>query len=174
MEFQKANNRNANIDYKPNSNDGTETNCASCVVVYEMRRRGLDITAIPYDEKNSTMFDLHEHYGSIWKNEKGGTPSVTKHKGKNFEEMKSKMLNQCKAVGRYHIGINWRDEKIEKGHVITAERLEDDSIIFYDPQDGSFINFNEYKELDMLYIESIRVDNLIVDDDKLKIIARSL
>lgn len=174
MEFQKANSRNANIDYKPNANNGTETNCASCVIVYEMRRRGLDITAMPYDENNTIMFDLHENYGSIWKNEKNGTPSVTKHKGKGFEEMKSKMLNQCKAVGRYHIGINWRDGESEKGHVITAERLKNGSFIFYDPQNGSFINFDEYIALDMLYIESIRVDNLIVDEEKLKIIARSL
>ena len=61
-----------------------------------------------------------------------------------------------------------------KGHVITAERLKNGSFIFYDPQNGSFINFDEYIALDMLYIESIRVDNLIVDEEKLKIIARSL
>lgn len=177
MEFRSANERRANVDYKPRTE--TEENCSLCVVVYEMRRRGLDITALPFDEKNKIMDELQRDYTAIWRNEKGNKPGVTAHRGQSFDEMKRKMLAQCKSVGRYHIGLNWtvfeNGKQVEKGHVLTAERLQDDSFIIYDPQDGSFVNIDEYDALYSIdYIESIKVDRLVVDVEMLRAISRPL
>jgi len=175
MSFMEADGNKSNLDY--NKVEKADENCVECIIVYEMRRRGLDLTAMPYDEENEEMKELQSNFGSIWRNEKDKIAQVTKHKGGTYEEMKRKMLNQCKAPGRYHIGLNWRvmegDIEKEKGHVLVAERLEDGSFIYHDPQDGSFTTPDEYNAIYGIdYLESIKVDKLIVDEKKLKAIAR--
>ena len=168
MTFTKANERNANINYKPKS--PTAENCALCIAVYEMRRRGLDITAKPYDPKNKIMLELQKDYQKIWLDKNGHAAQVTKHDDdkKDYLKMKDRMLAQCKVVGRYHIGINW----IGGGHVITAERLKDGTIIFYDPQNGKFVNIDDYAHAYKIdYLESIRVDNIRINESMLKEIA---
>lgn len=78
---------------------------------------------------------------------------------------------QTKAVGRYHIGINMSEDK---GHVITAERLPDGRIYFYDAQDGAFLKLEEYAARDVEYFEVLKVDKLLLRPDVFRQIARWL
>lgn len=74
-------------------------------------------------------------------------------------------------VGRYHIGINM-PENI--GHVITAERLPNGKIIYYDAQNGVFLKLEEYTANRVEYFEILKVDKLLLRPDIFKQIARWL
>ena len=65
MTFEEADNGRANV-YRDRSN------CATCVVAHELRLRGFDITALPYDDTEGSMSRLlSENTRSIWLTAKG-------------------------------------------------------------------------------------------------------
>lgn len=154
MTFFEANNGRANINY--GKGGIYQENCQSCVVVHEARLRGLDITALGYSgKKDSVQFQLGEHFEDAWINPKTGkVPNPTIIKG---EDMISKAEKQMQVQGRYHIGINISDKV---GHVITAERTQDNKLIFYDPQDGRFVNISSLSNA--AFLEIIKVDKMII------------
>lgn len=61
-----------------------------------------------------------------------------------------------------------------RGHVITAERLEDGRIIYYDAQDGAFLKLEKYVVRNVEYFEVLKVDKLLLRYDVSKLIARWL
>jgi hypothetical protein len=81
-----------------------------------------------------------------------------------------KLEKSTKAAGRYHIGINMENG----GHVITAERLDNGQMIFYDAQSGAFLNLEEYANRDVEYLEILKVDKLLLRKDLFRAIARVL
>jgi len=94
-------------------------------------------------------------------------PQVTRINGSSDAEIISKIEKQSKGVGRYHVGIN---KKNESGHVIAAERLKSGELLFYDAQSGEFINIKELDDID--YIELLKVDKLLFNVDMLKAISK--
>lgn len=72
----------------------------------------------------------------------------------------------------YHIGINMSENR--GGHVITAERLPNGKMIYYDAQNGSFLRLEEYATSGVEYFEVVKVDKLILRPDIFKQIARLL
>lgn len=164
MTFLEADNGRANVNYR--KGDIYQQNCQSCVVVHEARLRGLDITSLGYsDKKDSIQFKLGEHFENAWINPKtGNVPSSTKIKG---EDLLSKVEKQMKAVGRYHVGINYN--AIE-GHIITAEKTADGKLYLYDAQSGNFINIDEFKDAES--IEILKVDKLLISKDILREISK--
>lgn len=171
MTFIEANEGRSNAYY----GKGYEytSNCQSTVVVHEARLRGLPVTALGYDgREGSTSYELGEHFESIWRNPKtGNTPSPTVLRGKDFADMLTKIEKATNATGRYHIGINMPENK---GHVITAERLSKERIVFYDAQNGAFLNLEEYAASNVEYFEVLKVDKLLLDKDIFRRIARLL
>lgn len=180
MTFLEANEGRSNASW--GKGEKYSENCQISVVVHEARLRGLDVTAIGFDNNpNSVQYRLARSFQDIWKNPKTNiTPTPDILKEETFDEMLKKLLGPAtKAIGRYHIGINPRDEKNKKddikkneGHVITAERLPDGQIYFYDPQIGVFVNFKEYEAKDIEYLEVLKVDKLLIRPDLFKVIAR--
>ena len=154
MTFSEANNGRANVNYRKGGI--YQENCQSCVVIHEARLRGLDITSLGYsDKKDSVQFKLGEHFEEAWINPKTGkTPSPTIIKG---DDLLSKAEKQMQAVGRYHVGVNISD-KI--GHVITAERMQDNKLLLYDPQDGQFVNISSLTNA--VFLEIIKVDKMVI------------
>ena len=75
------------------------------------------------------------------------------------------------AVGRYHIGVNFKNGS---GHIITAERLNNGHLICYDAQSGTFLYIDEYSARDVEYLEIIKVDKLSIRKDWFKAIASLL
>lgn len=79
--------------------------------------------------------------------------------GSLLDALLCKVEAQTRAAGRYHIGINMSENK---GHVITAERLADGRITYYDAQTGAFLKLEEYATLDVEYFEVLKVDKLLL------------
>lgn len=166
MTFFEANNGRANINY--GKGGIYQENCQSCVVVHEARLRGLDITALGYSgKKDSVQFQLGEHFEDAWINPKTGkVPSSTKIKG---EDLLSKVEKQMKAVGRYHVGINYNEQD---GHIITAERTENGKLLLYDAQSGLFWSEKEFKKA--MFIEILKIDKLLINPKMLKGISKTI
>ena len=111
---------------------------------------------------------LGENFQKIWINAKTGkTPQVTLLKSDNDDDLFRRLDKSMSAIGRYHVGINQTNDR---GHVITAERMPSGKLLFYDPQNGSFLNIREFNELESF--EVIKVDKLLFKLDMLKAISR--
>ena len=167
MSFEEATNGQSNI-----SRD-TE-NCASCVVVHEMRLRGYDISALKYDARDGSISKLlSEDTRSIWMTAKGKTPEFSALIGGEPDEIVKAIEKQTQPIGsRYHIG--W-DISEELGHVVTAERTAN-GLVIYDPQKNTFLSLEEVVS-DMMSeskIQLLRVDRLLLRSDLLEFISSSL
>lgn len=171
MAFFDADEGRANISW--GKSNEYATNCQAAVAVHEARLRGLNVTALGYDDrKGSVSYELGEHFESIWQHPKTGkTPKPTVLRGKSFDDMFGKVETTTKATGRYHIGINMPGNK---GHVITAERFSDGRIMFYDAQNGAFLKLEEYAIRDVEYFEVLKVDKLLLRPDIFRQIARPI
>lgn len=170
MPFLEANEGRGNVDFSKGS-QFTE-NCQIAVAVHEARLRGLNVTSLGYDaDKNSISYRLGERYQDIWEHPKTHkTPTPTTLNNTSFDTMLSKLETATKAVGRYHIGINMK----YGGHVITAERLADGRMMYYDAQSGTFLKIEEYAARDVEYFEVIKVDKLLLRRDLFKSVAKVL
>lgn len=154
-------------------------NCQSCVVVYEARLRGLDITALQLLD-NKTAANLSGKSNLAWwkldKDEHPQIQMIYSEKG----DLQVQLNKQTVGVGRYHIGVNYTEkvyndskgvwEEIEKGHIFVAQRFKDGRIFYYDPQKNEFINMRDYID-SANSLELIKVDKLRLNLDVLKEIA---
>lgn len=170
MPFLEANEGRGNVDFSKGK-QFTE-NCQITVAVHEARLRGLNVTSLGYDaDKNSISYKLGERYQDIWEHPKTHkTPTPTTLHNASFDTMLSKLETATKAVGRYHIGINMK----YGGHVITAERLADGRMMYYDAQSGTFLKIEEYAARDVEYFEVLKVDKLLLRRDLFKSVAKVL
>lgn len=170
MPFLEANEGRGNVDFSKGK-QFTE-NCQITVAVHEARLRGLNVTSLGYDaDKNSISYKLGERYQDIWEHPKTHkTPTPTTLHKASFDTMLSKLETATKAVGRYHIGINMK----YGGHVITAERLADGRMMYYDAQSGTFLKIEEYAARDVEYFEVLKVDKLLLRRDLFKSVAKVL
>lgn len=141
-------------------------NCQSCVVAYEMRRRGFDVQAVG-NTANSIPRVLSHHTELAWLDDNGNTPKskeVTWVWDANKDTMVKSMIanldKMTKEVGRYHIKWTWGNAR--SGHIITCERLANGKLRIYDPQNGKEIsNLSEYgKGFLHNSLKVLRVDNL--------------
>lgn len=165
--FLEADRGMANVNF--GNGELYENNCQCCVAVHEARLRGLNLTAVGYNtDTSSIQWQLGEHFEDIWINPKTGkTPQVTRLKAENNDLLLSKLDKSMSAAGRYHIGINFAEDK---GHVITAERLQSGKVLFYDPQNGAFLNIEEYTNVESL--EVLKVNKLLFAKDVIKAISK--
>lgn len=151
---------------------GYHINCQSCVVAYEMRRRGYDVEAnqntkrkgnIPYELSYTTEKAWLDDNGNVPKKQRAGGRYVDGYKIKNktFKVMMSEFEDMTSTPGRYHINFGWKNRR--SGHIITMERFKDGTMRIYDPQCGMVItDFKAYaKHFSLVYgISILRVDNL--------------
>lgn len=134
---------------------GDNNNCQSCVVVYEARRRGINLTALKFKEiRNDIALNLGYNSGIAFVDSKGNAPKVHEIRGTD-EEMARQLKKAMENKGRYHIGNNRGND----GHIIVAEKLDDKTLILYDPQTNGTYTIEDFvKKSD--YIEYLRVDKL--------------
>lgn len=151
---------------------GYHINCQSCVVAYEMRRRGYDVEANQNTKrKGNTPYELSYTTEKAWLDDNGNVPKKQraggryvdgyKIKNKTFKVMMSEFEDMTSTPGRYHINFGWKNRR--SGHIITMERFKDGTMRIYDPQCGMVItDFKAYaKRFSLVYgISILRVDNL--------------
>lgn len=119
---------------------GCKTNCQSCVLAYEARRRGYDVCAMPKDSKDRAlkeMLSLHPEAAYINPNT-GYSPDVkSSFDGVLWRDCSSvkKMELICNAIGNGHRGVLKYLTKMGSGHVVNIVCDSGKPFIF-DPQRG--------------------------------------
>ena len=150
----------------PNYKKKFTINCQSCVVAYEMRRRGFDVQAVG-NTANSIPRVLSHHTELAWLDDNGNTPKSKEvtwvwdaNKDTMVKSMIANLETVTKEVGRYHIKWTWGNAR--SGHIITCERLTNGVLRIYDPQNGKEItDFTDYgKGFLHNSLKVLRVDNL--------------
>ena len=132
MNFQQADGGAPNPNYKKGG--GYKTNCQSCVVVYELRRRGFDVETLP-NFKGSMSDVLSYDTRLAWIDRKTGKhpeyikPSQPTCK-KSFEWLKENI----KSKNRYTIEFLWKDAT--RGHIVHLFKNNKGILSIYDPQNG--------------------------------------
>lgn len=163
-----------NTEYNE-SNKPYHENCQSCVVAYELRRRGYDVTALPnLGAIGNIPYELSFKTEDAWINPATLDPPqkiniIGIKKGKRDLKSQWEILNelreQTKSPGRYH--VNWKWEGKEIGHIVTFERYKNGKCRWYDAQTGELDCFNKeiYKQIDLRNgISILQVDNLLIND----------
>ena len=164
MTHEQANGHEPNKDYR--NGDAFIMNCQSCVVAYEARRRGLNVTALGYDPAiNSPSYKLSNDCTLAFQEAK---VRVVNPKGRQLSQ---KMIDDAtKEQGRYFFG--W-DKKGGDGHIIIAERMKDNTLVLYDPQDGQYWNVNDiFTNAINAKVTSMKVDELLFKNELVKDLMR--
>lgn len=178
MTHEQADEHHANPNYIKGEKNGYNTNCQSCVVAYEMRRRGFDVEALRHiwgDETNGP-WKLSLQTESAWIDMKtGDIPKKTlcggaydvdargRLKYKTIGMVNEDLNTATIAPGRYHISWVWK--KKDYGHVIVAERFPDGKMRLFDPQTGEIFDWgNKSKGIDLHKgVYALKVDDLLLN-----------
>ena len=137
MNEEQANKGNANPNFHLGRASGYWNNCQTCVVAYELRRRGYDVSALPKKD-NPTMTNLSLHTNLAWIDPNTGkepsyieSDKVTTPK-RTYKWMKS----EIEPGGRYTIEFYW---DTVGGHIVHARKDNNGEVEMYDPQCGRIV-----------------------------------
>ncbi len=148
----------ANPNYLPDYKEYS-MNCQRCVVAYEMRRRGYDVTALytfKGDRQSKTYFGQNGiFYGAFrhTKVERVGGPQV-KSTIKNIENKMSGFGDGSRAI----IEVQWKNKKA--GHVFSVENHHGKTV-YVDAQTGEHVSIGNYlSRAKLSSVKITRTDNL--------------
>lgn len=132
------------------------TNCQRCVVAFECRQRGYDVTA----SKRLLADPLPNSKNEAgWPNAfKNGSKGLMRCPGKDTESMKDNVESLMRAFGngaRAAVSVKWK--KRRAGHVFIAVN-ENGKIKYYDPQSGK-IGYNGLDRAKPDKTMVLRIDN---------------
>ena len=148
MAHEQADMKHPNPHYR--EDEQYRINCQSCVVAYELRRRGLPVEAFG-NIKGSMGGTLAHNTRSAWLDADGKMPEpivckqtltgrtidrrgYVRSTYSSVDDVWKDFIKQTSEEGRYHISWNWNGKK--NGHIITMETFADGTRRFYDPQTG--------------------------------------
>lgn len=131
-------------------------NCTNCVVAYEMRKRGYNVTACSAGENRR----LRNKPFSAWKD--GIIESTS---GKGVDDIRGFFLGK-KDGTTVEIAVEfpatmWYNKP--KGHVFVAEKI-DGKVVFIDPQIGKILDESIFEDVIDNKTQFMRIDNLDVSD----------
>lgn len=134
MTFEDADSGNVNPNY---GKKGYDTNCQTCTIVNEARRRGYDVEALP-NTPNSMSEKLARQYTFAWIDPKTGKrPEFIKDNSKDSpKKYLGFMKNTVKPGERYVIGFTWKG-KGNSGHIVNLDLTENGELRIKDNQRGS-------------------------------------
>lgn len=117
---------------------GYRTNCQSCVVAYEARRRGFDVTTKP-NTRGSALDKLSRASHEAWIDPKTGkTPE--RPKSNEFvttpKKCRNMLENTIQPGERYTFGHSWKGRS-HCGHIICADKDSKGNLRLFDPQSGT-------------------------------------
>ncbi len=129
MAFEKADGKKANPNY---GQKGYSTNCQSCVVTYEARRRGFDVQTL---SRNETMERLSHQTNLAWIDPSTGKHPeyMTSEKVKNASQCRDWLDGVIEKGNRYTIEFSWKGHG-NTGHIVHIDRLDNGRMRIYDPQ----------------------------------------
>ena len=149
MNFRQADGGSPNPNYKKGG--GYAKNCQTCVVAYELRRRGFNVEALS-NYKGSMSEVLSYNTSLAWVDRNSGKPPAYIIPGKRtvkqaFEYLKTDLEKER----RYTIEFSWKNKTF--GHIIHLWKNKDNILSLYDPQNG--INTRGNDDV-MRYLEKVR------------------
>lgn len=133
-------------------------NCQRCVSAYEARRRGYDVTALPYIKNRADDLPYTEKengWPNVYKNGRNDLIPIISTTKKN---VKKKVIQQMEDWGdkaRAIIKVCWR---WNSGHVFIAEN-RNGNIVFLDPQSGNLDVGNYFNYIKVKKTHMLRIDN---------------
>ena len=131
-------------------------NCTHCVPAYELRKRGYDVSALPYtDDPNGLSYDPFD----AWKD-----PIIHKTPGSDREAIERAMASYGDGA-RVEIDVGWAtsDGSGFDGHVFVAEQ-RDGKTYFIDPQNGDADVSWYFDHVQPGATRFARIDNLTPSD----------
>ena len=182
MEREKADQgrANPNFDSVSASSEGFHTNCQTCVVAYELRLRGYDLSAL--GNKNNQWIEELSHYTNrAWLNENDMHPAYI-YPGANVstaKRMTSWLKDNLEQGARYTVQFGWKGRK-HSGHIVHIRKTPGGELELFDPQCGMIKAYGD-SEITNYFSEVrfqsrgwptppkvLRVDNLKPDVDFLQ------
>ena len=171
MTHKEANEHHANPNFQKGIRDGYSQNCQSCVVAYELRRRGYDVEALMRirGDSNNIPEKLAYHTELAWRiPETNDIPQKNIAKATSLTELNLELNKLVKECGRYHINWVWKNR--DMGHIVVCEKFANGGLRFYDPQVGEILKWSDVvpyiKEEDGIGV--LRVDKLLINMDLVK------
>ena len=131
-------------------------NCTHCVPAYELRKRGYDVSALPYtDDPNGLSYDPFD----AWE-----APIIHKTPGSGREAIERAMASYGDGA-RVEIDVGWAtsDGSGFDGHVFVAEQ-RDGKTYFIDPQNGDADVSWYFDHVQPGATRFARIDNLTPSD----------
>lgn len=130
MDFDKADHMKPNPNF--NKGGGYRTNCQSCVVTYEMRRRGYNVQTLPNND-GSMLKVLSRDTSLAWVDRTTGKPPVyIRPEQPTIKKTFSYLQNELKSNNRYTIEFAWKGSGAHIVHIYKRA----DILHIYDPQCG--------------------------------------
>ena len=152
MNWERADQQNANPNYLPGIKNGYQNNCATCSPTYMLRLWGFNVTA--RSSSNSAVDYLSHGVNSWekWLNKDGSKATWVKLSEwkdvKKYKEMTTlrykEFINEtCKEEGVYEMSIGWSNTKGD-GHSTIIQRFKDGSLKRVDAQ----VYYKKYYNMD--------------------------
>lgn len=152
MNWERADQQNANPNYLPGVKNGYQNNCATCSPTYMLRLWGFNVTA--RSSSNSAVDYLSHGVNSWekWLNKDGSKATWVKLSEwkdvKKYKEMTTlrykEFINEtCKEEGVYEMSIGWSNTKGD-GHSTIIQRFKDGSLKRVDAQ----VYYKKYYNMD--------------------------
>lgn len=165
MDFNAADHKSANPNYRmiwdSDYKEGYRINCQTCVIAYEMRRRGYNVEAMPRAARKDNYFQEQVASWGTGLDDDGsakawimpdGTHPIPKELRTNSRDDQYKWLDDNMVDGgRYTFCFCWQGRG---AHIIHAFK-ENGVVKLYDPQNG---NLFEGDEKVKLYLDGIAVN----------------
>ena len=152
MNWERADQQNANPNYLPGIKNGYQNNCATCSPTYMLRLWGFNVTA---RSSSNSAVDYLSHGVNSWKkwlNKDGSKATWVKLSEwkdvKKYKEMTTlrykEFINEtCKEEGVYEMSIGWSNTKGD-GHSTIIQRFKDGSLKRVDAQ----VYYKKYYNMD--------------------------
>lgn len=165
-------------------------NCQTCVVAYELRRRGYDVEAMGAgvqkgfinEYQHSLALDATNAFlGVSFKrfvlNEDGSIKSNT---SKGRRQFMANLFGATKEEGRYTLSM--KNRRRSTGHIVVVESTKDGKKLLIDPQSGKMVDLTDdvaadkyFSGIDVkhLYNKVFRVDNLEFNPAVLTVVTKN-
>lgn len=163
MTREKANNQNANPNFGTAPSFGI--NCQSCVVAFEARLRGFDVSAKPnYKIAGTNQMRLAKDQSLAWKSNLLGVHPKEKISYKQSNDLYKWLNNNVKQGQRFTYSYQFINKYGDrKGHIVCLDKNKKGQLRYYDPQNGvSYVGANFRRILagnNIIKSKILRVDN---------------
>lgn len=169
MNFRQADGGAPNPNYRRGG--GYKTNCQSCVVTYELRRRGFDLEALP--RTAGSMAEVLAYNTNIaWIDRTTGKPpAYIATAGRTLSDRLEWIRTHIEPEKRYTMQWTWQNRNA--GHIVHVYKNKNNELSVYDPQIGinhrkladiySFMNDCVRSSIMLLNVEDCDVNMNVVN-----------